>query len=73
VKLPSACGPGKSAVGPDYLVGRPLDEVERYYMEKALELTGGNREEAAQMLNISERTMYRKLQEWKKEHDKTDE
>ncbi|MCI0704140.1 MAG: sigma-54 dependent transcriptional regulator [Planctomycetia bacterium] len=56
--------------GPDHLIGRPLEEVERYYMEKALELTGSNREEAAKLLNISERTMYRKLQEWKKESDK---
>jgi two-component system response regulator HydG len=59
--------------GPDHLIGRPLEEVERYYMEKALELTVGNREEAAKMLAISERTMYRKLQEWKKESDKKPE
>jgi two-component system response regulator HydG len=57
---------GTSASGPDSLVGRPIDEVERYYMEKALELTGGNREEAARLLGIGERTLYRKLQEWKK-------
>ena len=57
-----AAGPA----GPDHLVGRPLDEVERYYMEKALERTGGNREEAAGLLGVSERTLYRKLQEWKK-------
>jgi len=38
-----------------------------YYMEKALELTKGNREEAAKMLGISERTLYRKIQEWKAE------
>jgi two-component system response regulator HydG len=59
-----------SASGSDHLIGRPLEEVERYYMEKALELTGGNREEAAKVLAISERTMYRKLQEWKKEGEK---
>jgi two-component system response regulator HydG len=35
-------------------------------MEKALELSGGNREEAARMLGIGERTLYRKIQEWKK-------
>jgi two-component system response regulator HydG len=54
------------AGGPDHLVGRPLAEVERYYMEKALELTKGNREEAAKLLGIGERTLYRKLQEWKR-------
>jgi two-component system response regulator HydG len=51
--------------GPDHLVGRPLSEVERFYMEKALELTGGKREEAARMLGIGERTLYRQMQEWK--------
>ena len=64
---PFGAGAPSAASGPDHLVGRPLEEVERYYMERALELTGGNREEAAKMLAISERTMYRKLQEWKKE------
>ncbi len=49
------------------LVGRPLEEVERYYMEKALEMTKGNREEAAKMLGIGERTLYRKIQQWKEE------
>ena len=61
----AAVGNGAVA-GPDNLVGRPLEEVERYYTEKALELTKGNREEAATMLGISERTLYRKIQDWKK-------
>ena len=46
-------------------MGRPLSEVERYYIEKTLELTGGNREEAARMLGIGERTLYRDMQDWK--------
>jgi two-component system, NtrC family, response regulator HydG len=53
------------AAGPDHLVGRPLTEVERYYAEKTLELAGGNREEAAKLLGIGERTLYRQMQEWK--------
>jgi two-component system response regulator HydG len=57
------------AAGANHLIGRPLDEVERFYMQKALEITNGNREEAAKMLNISERTMYRKIQEWRKDAD----
>jgi two-component system, NtrC family, response regulator HydG len=56
-----------AGAGGSHLVGRPLAEVERYMIEKALELTGGNREEAAKMLQIGERTLYRKIQEWKKE------
>jgi two-component system response regulator HydG len=58
--------PGEEhAAGPSNLVGRPLREVERYYIEKGLELTSGNREEAAQMLGIGERTLYRVIQDWK--------
>jgi two-component system response regulator HydG len=53
------------ASGPANLVGRPLTEVERYYIEQALALTEGNREEAAKMLGIGERTLYRVIQEWK--------
>ena len=49
------------------MLGRPLAEVERYYMEKALERTKGNREEAAALLGIGERTLYRKIQEWKQD------
>jgi two-component system response regulator HydG len=55
------------ADGANHLIGRPLEEVERYYIERALELTGGNREAAAELLKISERTIYRELQKWKKE------
>jgi two-component system response regulator HydG len=55
------------AVGSDSLIGKPLALVERYYTERALELTNGNREEAANMLGIGERTLYRNLQKWKKE------
>jgi two-component system response regulator HydG len=53
------------AAGPAGLVGKPLTEVERYYMEKALEKTEGNREEAARLLGIGERTLYRMIQDWK--------
>jgi two-component system response regulator HydG len=53
------------ASGADQLIGRPLSEVERFYSEKALEMTGGNREEAAKLLGIGERTLYRQIQEWK--------
>jgi two-component system response regulator HydG len=47
------------------LVGRPLSEIERFYIEKTLELTEGNREEAARLLGIGERTLYRVIQDWK--------
>src|SRR5947209_7116244 len=54
-----------NTAGPANLVGRPLGEVERFYMQRALELTNGNREEAARMLQIGERTLYRIIQDWK--------
>jgi two-component system response regulator HydG len=57
--------PENSGGGPTNLVGRPLTEVERFYIEKTLELTNGNREEAAKKLAIGERTLYRVIQDWK--------
>jgi two-component system response regulator HydG len=50
--------------GADALVGRPLAEVERFYIERALELTEGKREEAATLLGIGERTLYRKIKDF---------
>jgi two-component system, NtrC family, response regulator HydG len=61
-RSPAADG---APAGPAELVGRPLTEVERYYIEQALALTEGNREEAAKMLGIGERTLYRVIQDWK--------
>jgi two-component system response regulator HydG len=57
--------PDPGASDPASLVGRPLKEVERYYIDQALKMTDGNREEAAQMLGIGERTLYRVIQDWK--------
>jgi len=45
-------------------VGQPLENVERYFIQQALEMTGGNREEASRMLGIGERTLYRKIKQW---------
>jgi two-component system response regulator HydG len=47
------------------LVGKPLHEIERYYIEQTLQRTGNNREEASKILGIGERTVYRVMQEWK--------
>jgi len=52
------------AFGADALVGRPLSEVEKYYVQRALELCDGKRQEAAGMLGIGERTLYRKITEY---------
>jgi len=43
------------------LAGRSLEEVERDLIEANLKLAEGNREKAARILGIGERTLYRKL------------
>lgn len=64
--VPDAAAEGEfaAATGADSLIGRPLTEVEKYYIERALELADGNREEASRMLEIGERTLYRKIKEY---------
>jgi two-component system response regulator HydG len=57
--------PDIHASSPASLIGRPLLEVERYFVQQALDKTGGNREEAARLLGIGERTLYRMIQDWK--------
>jgi two-component system response regulator HydG len=46
------------------LVGKPLGELERLFIAETLRHTGGNREEAAALLGIGERTLYRKIKEF---------
>ena len=46
------------------LVGTLLQEVERLFIAETLKLTGANREEAAKLLGIGERTLYRKIKEF---------
>ncbi len=50
--------------GANSLIGKPMSEVERFYIGRALEIAAGNREEAAKMLEIGERTLYRKIKEF---------
>jgi two-component system response regulator HydG len=46
------------------LVGKPLEEIEKLFITETLRFTAGNREEAANMLGIGERTLYRKIKEY---------
>ena len=46
------------------LVGKPLEELEKRFISETLQQTGGNREAAAEMLGIGERTLYRKIKEY---------
>jgi two-component system response regulator HydG len=46
------------------LVGKSMSDVEALFIDETLKATGGNREEAAEMLGIGERTLYRKIKEY---------
>src|SRR5690606_11688137 len=48
--------------GPSELIGRPMDEIEKWAILETLKLTNGNREQAAKILGIGARTIYRKLE-----------
>jgi len=50
--------------GIEQLLGKSLEEIERFFIAETLKLTGGNREEAARILGIGERTLYRKIKKY---------
>jgi len=57
-------GPIATAGGPTELIGRTMDDIERWAIEETLKLTNNNREEAAKILAIGARTLYRKLEKY---------
>jgi two-component system, NtrC family, response regulator HydG len=57
-------GTSTGAAGFDSLTGKSLEEIEKHYIAETLKLSNGNREEAARLLGIGERTLYRKLKEY---------
>ena len=61
---PIDTSPPPSDAGPSVLVGKSLKEIERWAIEQTLKLSGGNREETSKILGISERNLYRKLNEY---------
>jgi two-component system response regulator HydG len=68
----SASAAGVTA-GPVHLVGRTMDDIERWAIEETLKMTSGNREEAARILAIGARTLYRKLEKYQAGERATDE
>ncbi len=60
----AASAPVSAGGGPLELIGRPLDDIEQWAIEETLKLTSGNREEAAKVLGIGARTLYRKLEKY---------
>ncbi|MBL0927200.1 MAG: sigma-54-dependent Fis family transcriptional regulator [Phycisphaerales bacterium] len=62
-----APGSGDSAAagaGGGSLAGTSLEALEKRAIRETLRLTAGNREQAAKLLGIGERTLYRKLKEY---------
>ncbi|HTW94944.1 MAG TPA: sigma-54 dependent transcriptional regulator [Tepidisphaeraceae bacterium] len=68
--LPAEVRPaGSSAAGAmvggiDNLVGISIEQAERELIRNTLKMTKGNREQAAKILGIGERTLYRKIREY---------
>ncbi|MBI5850463.1 MAG: sigma-54-dependent Fis family transcriptional regulator [Planctomycetes bacterium] len=64
--LPPEIGtaPAVEHEGWEFLSGRTAEDVERNHIRVTLEHTGGNRLKAAQLMGISERTLYRKIKEY---------
>ncbi len=60
-----------SAMGPSDLIGGPMYRIERWAIEETLALAGGNREEAAKILKIGARTLYRRLDQYKEEDEQS--
>ena len=50
--------------GGTHLVGNSLEAIEKFYILETLKQTEGNRQEAASILGIGERTLYRKIKEY---------
>jgi two-component system response regulator HydG len=68
--LPTELSPNASTPDADgsgglhELVGKSMADVEALFIAETLKVTSGNREEAASMLGIGERTLYRKLKQY---------
>jgi len=64
--LPAEIRPagGEAVAGMNNLVGISLEQAERELIRNTLKLTNGNREQAAKILGIGERTLYRKIKDY---------
>jgi two-component system response regulator HydG len=63
--LPAEIRPRHADVGDiDSLAGISLEQAEKVLIRNTLKMVNGNREQAAQMLGIGERTLYRKIKEY---------
>jgi two-component system response regulator HydG len=64
--LPQSIRPGSGVAvgGLENVVGISLEQLEKEAIRNTLKLTSGNREQAAKILGIGERTLYRKIKEY---------
>lgn len=62
--LPDGVAPQRDAPRFQLPMGRRLDQVERLYTLRTLELVGGNKSRAANMLGIGKKTLYRRLHQY---------
>jgi len=60
----SESGEGQTHADAGSLAGTSLEQLEKRAIRETLRLTGGNREQAAKLLGVGERTLYRKLREY---------
>jgi len=55
---------GQETEADGFTPGMSLADAERLVIARTLEMTGGNRQQAAKMLGIGERTLYRKIKDY---------
>jgi two-component system response regulator HydG len=55
---------GQEEQADGFTPGMSLADAERIVIARTLEMTGGNRQQAAKMLGIGERTLYRKIKDY---------
>jgi DNA-binding NtrC family response regulator len=64
VRTEDAADDGSPSSHGGSLAGTSLEQIEKRAIRETLRLTAGNREQAAKLLGIGERTLYRKLKEY---------
>lgn len=64
IRAEESSGEAPESGGAGSLAGASLEQLEKRAIRETLKLTGGNREQAAKLLGIGERTLYRKLKEY---------
>jgi DNA-binding NtrC family response regulator len=65
--LPASMAPKQRTPQLQLTMGKSLEEIEREYILKTLNTLGGNKTKAAQILGIGKKTLYRRLESYRKE------